>query len=110
MEEKKCPYCGEIIKVEAKKCRFCGEWVDAREDIVNSENNKESSVLTEEKVAWYDKWYFKVPEYIFLVGMLFYIDEYDVHGKYVARYLLCFAIIVVYDIYSLIKRFAKRRK
>jgi membrane protein YdbS with pleckstrin-like domain len=27
--EKKCPFCGEMIKVEAVKCRFCGEFLEA---------------------------------------------------------------------------------
>jgi hypothetical protein len=28
-DEKKCPYCDEIIKKAAKKCRFCMEWLTA---------------------------------------------------------------------------------
>jgi cytochrome c-type biogenesis protein CcmH/NrfG len=30
-ENKKCRYCGEIIKLEAKKCRFCGKIFDEKE-------------------------------------------------------------------------------
>jgi len=26
--EKKCPFCGEMIKAEAVKCRFCGEFME----------------------------------------------------------------------------------
>jgi len=28
-DEKKCPYCDEIIKKAAKKCRWCMEWLTA---------------------------------------------------------------------------------
>jgi len=27
-EQKKCPFCGEMIKAEAIKCRFCGEFLE----------------------------------------------------------------------------------
>ena len=26
-DEKKCPYCDEVIKKAAKKCRWCMEWL-----------------------------------------------------------------------------------
>ena len=28
-DEKKCPYCDEVIKKAAKKCRWCMEWLTA---------------------------------------------------------------------------------
>ena len=28
MEERRCPYCDEVINLNAKKCKHCGEFLD----------------------------------------------------------------------------------
>ncbi len=30
MEEKECPFCGELIKHNAVKCKHCGEWLNVQ--------------------------------------------------------------------------------
>ena len=27
-DERECPFCRKIIKLNAKKCRFCGKWLN----------------------------------------------------------------------------------
>jgi predicted nucleic acid-binding Zn ribbon protein len=29
-DKKKCPFCSEMIMVDAKKCRYCGEFLDKK--------------------------------------------------------------------------------
>jgi TM2 domain-containing membrane protein YozV len=63
MDEKKCPYCSEMIKHEAVKCRYCGEWIDdnptktTNEDKGFSENTNtsipaESKPIKSKTIAW----------------------------------------------------------
>lgn len=34
-ELKKCPYCNELIKIDAKKCKFCKKWIDKIQEDLN---------------------------------------------------------------------------
>ena len=29
-QTKRCPFCAEVVRVDARKCRFCGEWLERR--------------------------------------------------------------------------------
>lgn len=36
---KKCPYCGNEIRLAAKKCRYCGKWMEQTDETVNVADN-----------------------------------------------------------------------
>lgn len=42
-DEKQCPFCGEIIKVNANKCRYCGEWLAEKQTRTYSANIPENN-------------------------------------------------------------------
>jgi hypothetical protein len=46
-DEKKCPFCAEIIKAEAVKCRFCGS--DLNEAV--KPGNDSSKISTQPRIA-----------------------------------------------------------
>lgn len=39
-EEKKCSYCGEIIRSDARRCPYCGSLLDIRVDEVSTESKE----------------------------------------------------------------------
>ena len=43
---KKCPYCGEFIRVEAVQCRYCQSDLPVSEPIINNVATESTKVLT----------------------------------------------------------------
>lgn len=33
-EKKQCPFCGELIALNARKCIYCGEWLSVNRDMI----------------------------------------------------------------------------
>ena len=50
METKKCPFCGEEIKIEAIKCKHCGEFIESKKEETESEKNSKLLMIPQ---AWY---------------------------------------------------------
>ena len=57
MEERRCPYCDEIISLNAKKCKHCGEYLDPtlakRNGGVFRSNSSDKKILPALLLCWF---------------------------------------------------------